>query len=281
MTIQNCIFHDNGKEDIHFIGGHMGDPESRIENCRFHNAADDTTAAIRFKTCRVAISGATGDDNTFILLDHPIGEVDEDLHLTYPGTLDGGGSIPYFLSDRWTISAVPVSGVTFDGWTLVGGNAIFGDPTAQETTVTLLEDCVVEAKFSGTPSCFQETYDARAAGHGLTPGSDGTHDPENDSSGNGVSDVVAFAMGLDPKSPELPDIPVSYAGGAFHMTYQEALEAAGAVDCVIEGSKDLETFTPVPEACLDESRTNQGTVDLVTCAIRCSEFRYFRIRIDY
>lgn len=108
VTIHDCTFHDNGDQDIWFRGHGTGDPpDSIVQDCRFYNSGGVTVPAVTIETCRVLFAGLTGDDNTFIRLDEQQDGYERDCRLSFPGTLDNGNPIPYYLNrDVCSIDAV-------------------------------------------------------------------------------------------------------------------------------------------------------------------------------
>jgi hypothetical protein len=85
--------------------------------------------------------------------------------------------------------------VVFDGWSLVSGPALLGDSAAQQTTVTPMGDCLVEAALSGVPTCFQAGFDAWGETQGLTPGTDGHYDPMQDATNEQAWSDVSLLRG--------------------------------------------------------------------------------------
>lgn len=99
ITVHDCTFHDNGAHDIWFRGnGNDDPPDSNINDCRFTNSGGTTVPAVKIETCRVLFSGCTGDNNTFILLEEDQDDYERDCRLSFPGTLDNGEPIPYYLN---------------------------------------------------------------------------------------------------------------------------------------------------------------------------------------
>lgn len=129
---------------------------------------------------------------------------------------------------------------------------------------------------------FQASFDQWADAAGLTPGPGGSFDPLNDSSGNGVADVVAFAMGLDPLSGVRVDPIISIVDGKLRITYWEAIAAQSVVSFTIEGSSDLAGFTAIDPADLTEiSRVLDNGYETVTVEIDDPAVSFLRIEVSY
>lgn len=132
-----------------------------------------------------------------------------------------------------------------------------------------------------TPS-FQVSFDQWASEAGLTPGPGGSFNPLNDSSGNGVADVVAFAMGLDPLSGVRMDPVVSVVDGKLRITYQEAVAAQSIVTFTIAGSSDLDAFTTIDSADITEiSRVLDNGIETVTVEVDDPAVLFLRLGVSY
>lgn len=129
---------------------------------------------------------------------------------------------------------------------------------------------------------FDSIFGDWAAATGVLPGPGGSFDPMRDSSGNGVPDVIAFAMALDPFATERQDPVISVVDGKFRITYSKALAASGIVSFTLEGSASLGGFAPINPAAITEiERTYSGGMEIVTVEIDDPSVSFLRLAIGF
>lgn len=111
LYVTGCQFEQNTGCDIRIRGADSDGPGVFITDCRFEHGYRWTTAAIRTSNPRLVFSGTnTATEDAFVYFDDPNGELTSSLAFTVPGTLDGGGVIPYVLTERWTLQVPDESG---------------------------------------------------------------------------------------------------------------------------------------------------------------------------
>jgi hypothetical protein len=205
----------------------------------------------------------------------------EDLSITLPATASLEGAITYGSQNPGAVTLL---------WTKVSGpgSVTFGAPSSAATSATFstFGNYVLRLTATGTTSVSDdilvsasESYDAWAqrtlnSTDPLVIGM--TRDPDRD----GLTNLLEYALGLNPANGSLAGLPVgSISGGFLTLTYQRY--AGSGVSYVVEVSSDLSTWssTSVSESLVSTAGAFQTWKAVDSVPASGSSHRYMRVRI--
>ena len=189
------------------------------------------------------------------------------------GTTTGDGN--YAAGASVTVSAVPATGYLFQSWT-DGGTIV---STAASYTFTASINRTLVANFQQLPQFAWRSQWFTVAEQANSAISGDDADPD----GDGLSNLVEYALGLNPRAANSPTVlKSSITNGVLTATYVRS-KAASDVMIVVEDSADLitwnsgTTFTSPPQVVADDG-TNQ-TVQVSSTQSAGSPQRFLRLKV--
>lgn len=183
------------------------------------------------------------------------------------GVAGGGGT--YDEGSLVAISATPAQGWRFAGWSGTGVT----DVDASSTTVQVDADLTVTAAFEQPTA-----YEVWAEGQSLTGEQ---ADPVADPDGDGISNLLEYATGSDPRVGGMTPVTLALQGGVLTLTFPRIADPD--LIYTVEASNDL---TGVWEPVVAEGNPSTGAANAggsitITDTVDASPRRFLRLRVGY